>query len=422
MGRAEAGSLKAMANKMKSKGLQRLKWYCQMCSKQCRDENGFKCHMSSEGHLRQMRLFASNPNSFVDDFSQGFEKGYLETLSHKHGTKRTPANKVYQEYIQDKEHVHMNSTCWSSLTGFCMYLGREGKAVVDETEKGWFIQYIDRDPATLQRQASDAKRRQGDVDDAEYMRRMIEIQIAAAAGGGSESEEDDESKHALRRDENNSQPIALSLKVGSGAGGSHATGGDTKRRKLAAFDDDDDEGDGGAGVAACVPSSGPMSGQKVSAFEQLIVDEQARKNEAIRVQGLKNRTDNWLAPGIVVKVLNKSLLDGKLYKYKALVLRVKDKYVGELNILPSTSSSSPFPPSLTSTSVVSLDQSELETVIPKLNQPVLILNGYGKGSRANLIEINDVSLSATVRIIDANSSLHGQEVSGVEFEDICKVG
>lgn len=29
---------KAIANKIKSKGLQKLRWYCQMCQKQCRDE------------------------------------------------------------------------------------------------------------------------------------------------------------------------------------------------------------------------------------------------------------------------------------------------------------------------------------------------------------------------------------------------
>ncbi len=29
---------KAIANRIKSKGLQKLRWYCQMCHKQCRDE------------------------------------------------------------------------------------------------------------------------------------------------------------------------------------------------------------------------------------------------------------------------------------------------------------------------------------------------------------------------------------------------
>lgn len=41
-GKAEVGSRKWLANKMKAAGLQKLRWYCQMCEKQCRDENGFK--------------------------------------------------------------------------------------------------------------------------------------------------------------------------------------------------------------------------------------------------------------------------------------------------------------------------------------------------------------------------------------------
>ena len=45
MPKNDVGGPKWLANKMKSKGLQKLRWYCQMCEKQCRDENGFKCHV-----------------------------------------------------------------------------------------------------------------------------------------------------------------------------------------------------------------------------------------------------------------------------------------------------------------------------------------------------------------------------------------
>lgn len=31
---------KAIGNRIKAKGLQKLRWYCQMCQKQCRDEVG----------------------------------------------------------------------------------------------------------------------------------------------------------------------------------------------------------------------------------------------------------------------------------------------------------------------------------------------------------------------------------------------
>lgn len=50
---------------------------------------------------------------------------------------------------RDKDHIHMNATAWSSLAGLCKFLGKEGKCVVEETDKGWFVQWIDRDPKVL---------------------------------------------------------------------------------------------------------------------------------------------------------------------------------------------------------------------------------------------------------------------------------
>lgn len=43
------------------------------------------------------------------------------------GTKRVHNNIVYNEYISHREHVHMNSTKWETLTDFTKWLGREGK-------------------------------------------------------------------------------------------------------------------------------------------------------------------------------------------------------------------------------------------------------------------------------------------------------
>ena len=53
-------------------------------------------------------------------------EGYLETLKRRCGTKRIHANVVYQDYIGDREHIHMNSTQWETLTDFVKWLGREG--------------------------------------------------------------------------------------------------------------------------------------------------------------------------------------------------------------------------------------------------------------------------------------------------------
>ena len=68
------------------------------------------------------------------------------------GTKRVHCNIVYQEYVAERDHTHMNATQWETLTEFVKWLGREGHCVVDETPKGWFVTYIDKDPEVIARQ------------------------------------------------------------------------------------------------------------------------------------------------------------------------------------------------------------------------------------------------------------------------------
>lgn len=62
------------------------------------------------------------------------------------------SNKFYNEYIRDKEHVHMNATKWPSLTEFVKHLGREGICHVKEDEKdGLMIAWRDTSIAAVKR-------------------------------------------------------------------------------------------------------------------------------------------------------------------------------------------------------------------------------------------------------------------------------
>lgn len=70
-----------IGNRIKAKGLQKLRWYCQMCQKQCRDENGFKCHLSSDAHRRQMEVFGQNPGRVIDGYSEEFHRTFIEHLN-----------------------------------------------------------------------------------------------------------------------------------------------------------------------------------------------------------------------------------------------------------------------------------------------------------------------------------------------------
>jgi hypothetical protein len=49
----------------------------------------------------------------MDTFTNTFEKTFLDLLSRRFGTRRVSANIVYNEYIADKEHIHMNGASHS---------------------------------------------------------------------------------------------------------------------------------------------------------------------------------------------------------------------------------------------------------------------------------------------------------------------
>ncbi|KAK6023775.1 hypothetical protein OSTOST_10431 [Ostertagia ostertagi] len=209
MGKHERGTPKDIANRIKSKGLQKLRWFCQMCQKQCRDQNGFKCHLTSESHQRQLLLVAENTSSFLRQFSREFEANFMQILKTSFGTKRVRANEVYQEYIKDKGHVHMNSTVWHTLTGFVLYLGKSGKCKIDQNEKGWYIQYIDQEEVL--RKAEEAKRMKAEKDDEERQQEMINAQVRRALEQQGEVYEP-QATELIRSDD--SEKITLNLEFG----------------------------------------------------------------------------------------------------------------------------------------------------------------------------------------------------------------
>ncbi|KAL8945370.1 MAG: hypothetical protein Q9211_000140 [Gyalolechia sp. 1 TL-2023] len=204
MPRAEVGSTKYLNNKLKSKGLQRLRWYCQVCEKQCRDENGFKMHTQSESHVRQMLLVGEDPRKYINDFSNQFQRDFLQLLRTAHGEKQVHMNHFYQEYIAHKEHVHMNSTKWPSLTEFAKHLGREGVCRVEDSDKGLHLTWIDNSPEALRRQDAIRKKERQDKGDEERDHALIKDQVARAERHAAEKagdEADEQPTTILKREE-----------------------------------------------------------------------------------------------------------------------------------------------------------------------------------------------------------------------------
>jgi DNA/RNA-binding protein KIN17 len=220
MPRAEAGSVKDLSNRMKMKGLQRLRWYCEVCKKQCRDANGFKQHTMSESHVRTMQLIGQEGlGKVVQGYSNEFQHDFLQLLRTSHGEKQVNANHFYQQYIAKKDHIHMNATKWKSLTEFVAYLGREGICRVEDNEKGLHIAWIDRSPEALRRQ--DAVRRkerlqEGDQRLADEMLRQ-QIERAEQEAEAKKQDEPTEEEKSLQRLEDGTvekieiKPVKMSL-------------------------------------------------------------------------------------------------------------------------------------------------------------------------------------------------------------------
>ena len=195
-------------------------------------------HVSSEAHLRQMIVVGENAGRHIADFSSQFQSEFVTLLSRRcasypslfqwvlmhplqsFGTKRVKANNVYQEYIQDKQHLHMNATRWVTLTEFIKHLGRTGVAHVDETEKGWFIAWIDRSPKALEKQEASLKKERATMNDEQRERLLIAEQIERAErearekGEGTSaegaSEEEKRREEGLQREEGEKK-VVLSL-------------------------------------------------------------------------------------------------------------------------------------------------------------------------------------------------------------------
>jgi DNA/RNA-binding protein KIN17 len=102
----------------------KVKYFCQMCEKQCRDANGFKCHLATEGHRNQMREFLENPQKYIEEFSDAFENQFMSELGEK--LEWLFANEVYSAVLRDPSNVRLNATKWSSLTDFLSYLEEGG--------------------------------------------------------------------------------------------------------------------------------------------------------------------------------------------------------------------------------------------------------------------------------------------------------
>lgn len=405
----EAGTPKALSNQMKSKGMQKLRFFCQLCQKQCRDENGFKCHLMAEGHQRQMLLCADDPghlHKVTSEYSADFLGGFLQILRLSYAGQRVSANKVYQDYISDRSHTHMNATRWHTLSGFIQWLGKTGYCKIDfvEEKNQWFLEYVDNSPETLQRKAEQEKLKKARKDDIERQQDAIAVMI--------ERGKQREVEKGLLVPENKATDLVRSLsdapiKVELGLMKKPIEAKAIKANPLADLRKKALE----RAVEkrkAIKKEPGKMSNiemikraeegyfkrPKLELREDVKVEPEV-KQEPLEIKPATS-DDKWIHKDIVVKVMNKKLGD-KFYKLKAHI-QSTDGFLAVVKVLETKKRAK-------------IDQADLETVIPSKGREIVILVGEHRGKIATLEQLNTDKFQVTVRLDSESISFPYEHVS-----------
>lgn len=376
-------SPKAISNRMKARGLQKLRWFCQLCQKQCRDENGFKCHQTSESHRRQLELFGQNPAKFIGQYSYQFESDFMAHMRLCHPTAQVSANKVYNEFIRDKNHVHMNSTRWLSLSGFVQYLGKKGLCKIEQGPKGWFIQLIPKDDATDVKRNKRKERDEAEKQDDIRQMKEIERQIKRA------SRDVDVTSRIDSNVASNDELAVTSLfdaAVASTVASNDASAvtsnevlADGERvRELVSFSVQRPK----SGVGFNLGTRPEPTRQKLDIFDE-IDDEESEPEEDVQ-STIAPPSTGWIRTGIVVKVLSPALKDHGYYKQKGVIRKVIDGFVAQVEMLNSGD-------------IIQIDQAELETVLPAIGGKVMILTGIAMGMVGEVTKLDIDSSKIQIR-------------------------
>lgn len=259
-----------------------------------------------------------------------------------------------------------------------------GKCVVDETDEGWFITYIDRDPATIELEEKMRRKEKAEKDDKERETDFLQRQIRE--GQKKESTEkptDDGNTKELIREEDGK--LSLNLKM------------DTFKKPTVAPIKNVLSTAGSDRMSMISKSSSRKSEKrKISALEEIIQEETKKKNYM--------RKDYWLLENIVVKVTTKTLGLEYLGK-KGVVIKVMDKYGCMVKL---------FEPKVK----LKLDQNHVETVIPNVGGRVIVVNGMHVGREAELIKLDADNFCVDVKLKSGPAT--GKIITRLPFEDLCK--
>lgn len=399
------------------------KYFCQMCNRQCRDKDGFNCHLKTETHKRNVEIVSRNPEEFINKYSYEFESGFLDILKRTHPDVFVSANKIYQEYISDKFSTHLNATKWSSLTGFLKHLEAKGKCELIVTDKEIKIRYIDLSPESLRERNEKEKKVKAELN--EEKRRNYEMKKILEKAENVKIEKnilksidikDKKNDNAVNPEDLKNISITFDkVKTVSEKFKPHnifSNYGNLKNKseKNDSLNEKNKEIDMDNDIECRL-----LENKRKNDSEHEIRINDINKHRLIsRSHQLIEEVDEidfenipWLTQGLIVRIKDKQLNDGKFFHKKAIVLNLdpNNEYIAEVELIPDTSSSIK--------TKLKIDQAFLEPVIPKENTPIKILFGKHKNKLGQLKQIKLSNKSC-------NITLNTKESIKLSLNSICK--
>ncbi|CAE7364949.1 Kin [Symbiodinium pilosum] len=306
------------------------------------------------------------------------------------------------DFISNRHHTHMNSTIWVTLSNFVQYLGRTNQCTIDKTPKGWYIQFVDNSPEARIRAAAAKAKEEGEVS--AEQRHDIQLKKAIAEckkeGGFQESEFTE-----LQRKEGDA-PISFNMAAGAASSSlvpvkaptKEVTEADGKKNALAqAFE----KHETGREVQ-------DTKKHKLSAVERIRLEHEESKRRKVEPapaspsESSSSGSEPWLTEGIIVKVMHQDLAGGKYYRKKGKVEKVRKQFTADIRMVESRD-------------LIRLDQEMLETVIPNLGKPVLVVKGQYKGKKGQMRTVDLEGFCVAVELED------GRDVEGLRYDEVCKI-
>ncbi|KAJ5066929.1 DNA/RNA-binding protein kin17 [Anaeramoeba ignava] len=381
---------KQISKQIKAKGLQKLKFYCEMCQKQCRDANGFKCHCNSEGHRRMMSLASENPDKIIAENSRIFEKTFMSLLKTRFRNRKVLANHVYMEHIRDRRHTHMNSTRWTTLTGFIRYLGKTGKIKVEDEKDGLYIMYVNTDSEESKKLEKNKRKIENDLNDEERNLKLIKKRI---------SQEKELEKQGLNKPQFLKQKkkekiskfdgkIKLNIKKKKKAIQNEPLAKNKTEKKENNQEKEKQEEELRSKKTA--KETNEFSEEKQVKFDEKELDpndrellnlltmddqeEQKEDREKEQEDVYEDDEQPWILENIIVRIKNNDVQNGEFYNKTGIIQNVIEKYIAEISVIENKA-------------IIQIDQAELEPILPKLGELVLFIHGIQKGQKGKLISL-----------------------------------